>query len=217
MSHSKSIAIIGTGKVAGALGPRLAAAGYVVTYGMRTPEDPRIAALVARTGTHAKATTPKDSAASHDVILFTPPWLAAEATVKSLGDLRGKVLIDTTNAFTFRDGRDVALPVVGSAAEMIQSWAPGVRVVKAFNTVNFRVMADPAKGEGPTTIPLAGDDAAAKIAVAEIVRALPPFVPFDVGALSHAGTLEQMAMLYVSVILQPRDDAFEYVLRPRKK
>ncbi|MDX2221428.1 MAG: NAD(P)-binding domain-containing protein [Rhodospirillaceae bacterium] len=217
MASIKTIAVIGTGRVGGALGARLGHAGYTIVYGSRSPADPRVAELVARSGPAARVAMPGDAVRAADAILFTPPWLSAEAVLRSLGDLSGKVLLDTTNHFAFKDGRDVELPVDGSAAEMIQRWAPGARVVKAFNTVNSRVMADPAKGEGPTTIPLAGDDAAAKAVAAEIVRALPPFAPFDVGPLANARYVEAMAMLYVNVILQNRPDAFEFVLRPRGK
>ena len=212
-----TIAIIGTGRVGGALGPRLGQAGYAVIYGSRTPDDPRIKDLVAKSGPAARAAVPAAAAAAAPIVMVTTPWLATEAIVKSLGNLDGKVILDTTNPFEFKDGRDVELPVKGSAAEMIQSWAPGAKVVKAFNTLNFRVMASPEKAEGPSTVPLAGDDLAAKKIAADVVAALPPLMSFDVGPLHNAGYVEKMALLSVNVLLQNRPDAFEYVLRPRKK
>jgi predicted dinucleotide-binding enzyme len=217
MAADKAIAIIGTGRVGGALGARLGRAGYAVIYGSRTPDDPRIRDLIARSGPSASAALPAAAAKSATLVMITTPWANTESAIKGLGDLSGKILIDTTNPFEFKDGRDVELPVKGSAAEMIQSWVPGAKVVKAFNTVNFRVMAAPEKAEGPSTIPLAGDDADAKRAVAEVVRALAPFEPFDVGPLHNAAYVEKMALLSVNVILQNRPDAFEYVLRSRKK
>ena len=213
----RKIAIIGTGRVGGSLGPRLGAAGYSVTYGTRAPEYPRIKELVARSGSGASAALPADAARSASLVMITTPWLNTKEAIASLGKLEGKVVIDTTNPFEFRDGRDVELAVEESAAEMIQSWAPGAKVVKAFNTINFRVMASPEKAEGASTIPLAGDDALAKARVADVVAALPPLLSFDVGPLHNAGYVEKMALLYVSVLLQKRTDAFEFVLRPRKK
>ncbi len=216
-SMERKIAIIGTGRVGGSLGPRLGVAGYSVTYGTRTPEDSRIKELVARSGSGAAVALPADAARTASLVMITTPWLNTKDVIASLGDLAGKVLIDTTNPFEFRDGRDVELAVEGSAAEMIQSWAPGAKVVKAFNTINFRVMAAPEKAEGPSTIPLAGNDAFAKARVADVVAALPPLLSFDVGPLHNAGYVEKMALLYVNVLLQKRADAFEFVLRPRKK
>lgn len=115
----KTIAIIGTGRVGGSLGPRLGKAGHTVIYGSRTPDDARIRELVAASGTAARALTPAAAAATAPIVMVTTPWVATEAIVKSLGDLQGKVILDTTNPFEFRDGRDVELPVEGSAAQMI--------------------------------------------------------------------------------------------------
>jgi len=192
-------------------------AGHTVIYGSRTPDDARIRELVAASGTAARALTPAAAAATAPIVMVTTPWVATEAIVKSLGDLQGKVILDTTNPFEFRDGRDVELPVEGSAAQMIQAWAPGAKVVKAFNTLNFRVMAAPEKAEGPSTVPLAGDDAEAKRIAAEIIATLPPLLSFDVGPLSNAYYVEMIALLSVNVLLQKRPDAFELVLRPRAK
>ncbi|MDP7042045.1 MAG: NAD(P)-binding domain-containing protein, partial [Gammaproteobacteria bacterium] len=52
---SDTIAVIGTGRVGGALGPRFAELGHTVVYGSRTPEADRVQRLVARTGTDASA------------------------------------------------------------------------------------------------------------------------------------------------------------------
>ena len=52
------IAMIGTGSVGGALGPRFAGLGERIVYGSRTPEAERIAALVERTGAGTRALAP---------------------------------------------------------------------------------------------------------------------------------------------------------------
>ena len=51
------IAMIGTGEVSSALGPRLASLGHEIVYGSRSPEREDVQALVAATGTRASATT----------------------------------------------------------------------------------------------------------------------------------------------------------------
>jgi predicted dinucleotide-binding enzyme len=75
------IAMIGTGSVGGALGPRFAGIGERIVYGSRTPETERIAALVERTGAGTKALSPDAAARVCDTIVLAVPWFAVEETV----------------------------------------------------------------------------------------------------------------------------------------
>jgi predicted dinucleotide-binding enzyme len=142
------------------------------------------------------------------------PWSSAQASLQSLGDLTGKVIIDTTNPLRYENGLEFEVDVPHSAAELIQDWAPGASVVKAFNTTNFRIMADPSVVDGPITIPVAGDDAAAKALAARLV-ADTGFHCVDAGPLANAHYLEKMAAFYISFFFQDRPDAIEFYLRPR--
>ena len=207
------IAIIGTGNVGGTLGPRFAALGHEVIYGSRSPDAPRVQELVARTGAHARATEPRAAAQACELVVFAVPWEAAEASLKGLGALDGKVIIDVSNPLAVREGREIALPVPNSGAELLQEWAPGARVVKAFNTVNYRVMGNPAIAGGPVSVPLSGDDEAAKATVAGLVRGI-GLEPVDVGPLRTARYTESMALLYVSLLVRG-GPAYEFYLRPR--
>jgi predicted dinucleotide-binding enzyme len=210
-----TVAIIGSGKVGGALGTRLAESGYKVIYGSRNPSEPRIKDLLARSP-GATAVDPARAARTAPVLVLAVPWTSAQHSIETLGDLSGTILIDPTNPVAPANGRDNAMPVSGSGAQMIQSWARGARVVKAFNTTNWSVLGNPAKVSALVTIPLAGDDAAAKAIVAKMVSDL-GFTAADAGPLINAHYLEEMAMLYISVLLQDRPDAFEFALIPRTK
>jgi len=206
------VAVIGTGSVGGALGPRFAGLGKRVVYGSRAPDSERVQALVARTGPQAEAATAASAAEACDTILLAVPWPAVAETIRALGRLDGKLLIDVTNPLGVRDGREFAYEVPDSGGELVQSLAPGAHVVKAFNTVNFRVMADHSIAGGPVSVPLAGDDAEAKAAVFALVAAI-GLEPVDVGPLRMARHTEAMALLYVSRLVSG-ETPFEFYLRP---
>ena len=90
---AETIAVIGTGSVGSALGPRFAELGHTVIYGTRTPEREDVQALVAATSSGATATTPPEAAQMADIILLAIPWSVAEDVLVSLGDLSGKIII----------------------------------------------------------------------------------------------------------------------------
>lgn len=207
------IAIVGPGSVGGTLGQRWGNAGYPIVYGSRTPETERVQEIVRKSGANARATTPEKAAQACRLLLFAVPWEAAEASVRSLGPLAGKVIMDANNPLDVRDGREIQLSVPDSAAERLQAWAPDAVVVKAFNTMNWAVMADPRSAAGPVSVPLSGDSVEAKAEVAELVKIV-GLEPVDVGPLRTARYTEHMALLYVSMSL--RGAPHEFHLRPGK-
>lgn len=214
---AETIAVIGTGRVGGALGPRFAEHGYEVVYGSRDPTAEKVLELVQRTGPDARATSPKEAAAQADFVLLAVPWRAAEQVLADLGDLSGKILLDAVNPLQRADDGLLELAVSTSGAQHVQRWAQGATVVKAFSTVNYVVMADPATAGGPVTVPLAGDDAQAKQRVREIVEKL-GFETADVGPLRMSRELEGMVVLHLVPILQGRpDDLWEYYFRVRPR
>ena len=210
---SEAIAVIGTGNVGGALGERWGRNGHTIIYGSRDPARPAVRELVARSGKLASATWPAEAVRQAQIILFAVPWIAAEASAKSLGDLKGKIVLDATNPLTFDARGLVELPVPHSGAELLQRWLPGAAVVKAFSTLEYRVMSDPSVAGGPVTVLLATDDAGARERVAALVREL-GLEPFNAGPLKNSRYLEGMALLYVDLGSRPAAQSFEYYLRP---
>jgi hypothetical protein len=146
------------------------------------------------------------------ILLAVPGNLAVQIT-QSLGDLSGKIIIDPTNRYVRNtpDGYFTHDVPGGSNAELIQAAAPGAKVVKAFNTLNWTKMVDPASSGGPVSIPIVGDDAAARATVAEIVKGM-GLEPVDLGPLRFANTLEEMLVIWANA--RTRGAAYNYHLRP---
>ena len=189
-----TIAIIGTGNVGGALGRRFAELGHTIIYGSRTPERADVRALVAASGPNASATTQREAAQRAEIVVLAVPATVAEDLTPQLGDLSGRIVIDPTNPrIVAADGlRDYAY--ADSLAERIQALAPGARVVKAFSTLGYYTMLDPRVADGPVSIPIAGDDAAARRKVAELTTGI-GLEPVDVGPLRYAHVIEGLHFL----------------------
>lgn len=210
---AETIAIIGTGDVAGALGPEFARQGHEIVYGSRDPDRPSVDALVERTGADASATGQADSVVGADIVVMAVPGDVAADETGDLGDLAGKIIIDPTNRIGQGDDGALSYPVRAgtSNAELIQAAAPEARVVKAFNTLSYETMVEPERAGGPVTIPIVGDDADARATVAELVEGM-GLEPFDLGPLRYARVLEEMLMVWANA--RGRGMPFNYYLRP---
>ncbi|HEU4618373.1 MAG TPA: NADPH-dependent F420 reductase [Gammaproteobacteria bacterium] len=208
-----TIAIIGTGNVAGALGPEFAKQGHTIVYGSRDPLRPEVEQLVERTGENASAKNQREAVVGADIVVLAVPGTVAEQVTEELGDLSGKIVIDPTNRVgPSSDGwANYGIEGEGSNAELVQKAAPRARVVKAFNTLNFRTMIDPETSGGPVTIPIAGDDEAAKQKVSELIRGMGLEV-VDFGPLRFARVLEEMLVVWANA--RRHGEPFNYYLRP---
>jgi predicted dinucleotide-binding enzyme len=208
---AETIAVIGTGSVGSALGPRLAEIGHTVVYGSRTPERDDVQALVAATSGNSAATTPPEAAQMADIVLIAIPWNVAEEVLVSLGDLSGKIIIDPINPRVVDEDGWRDYPSYISNAERMQALAPRSMVVKAFSTFSSETMIDPGMADHPVTIPLAGDAAAAKARVAEICAEL-GFASIDFGPVSFAHIIEGLYLMRANARLNDVNFEWNYAI-----
>ena len=205
-----TIAIIGTGDVAKALGPEFAAQGHTIIYGSRNPDGLKAQDLVKISGDGASAVSQQDAVIDADIVVLAVPGLLVAEITRGLGDLSGKIIIDPTNPLK-RTSLNLRHGVASSNAQIIQEIAPDAHVVKAFNTLNWRTMIDPDNAGGPVSIPLAGDSSDAKAVVAKLVEGM-GLEAIDVGGIENAHWIEGMLILWINNRISDRD-AFDFYLR----
>ena len=211
-----NIAIIGAGNVGGARGEAWAKKGHDVYFGVRDPKAEKAQALVKKIGAKARAVSPAEAAAACDIIVLSTPWPAAEAAIRSLGNIKGKIVLDAINPLTRgADGISLEIGHSISAGEKVQGWAAGASVFKTLNTTGFGNMANTSFKGGKPVMFVAGDDGANKPKVMDLVGQL-GFEMIDAGPLRNARLLEAHAMLWIDLALargQGRDFAFAIVRR----
>jgi predicted dinucleotide-binding enzyme len=211
--RADTIAVIGTGNVGSALGPEFAAQGHIVVYGSRDPSREEVRALVERTGRGATAATQSKAVDGADIVVLAVPGMLVEEITRSLGNLSGKIIIDPTNPLVQLEDGMLGIASGPSNGELIQAAAAGAFVVKAFNSLNWRVMIDPASTGGPVSIPMVGDDDAAKARVAELARGM-GLEPIDVGPMRNARYVEGLSVLLLNN-MRGGGPLFEYHFRQR--
>jgi predicted dinucleotide-binding enzyme len=208
------LGMVGSGNVGGTLGVRWAQAGHEVVFGSRTPDSARMRDLVAKAGPTGRAGLIADAIASSDVLVLATPWEPTKDVLTGAGNLTGKVLIDATNPL-LPGLQGLAVGMTTSAGELVAEWARGARVIKAFNTVGFNIMANPGFDGAKPVLFYCGDDASAKATVAELASEI-GFDAQDAGPLAQARVLEPFAMLWISLAVKygyGREIAFRFLRR----
>ncbi|MFN8120868.1 MAG: NADPH-dependent F420 reductase [Thermoleophilia bacterium] len=193
------IAFLGHGSVGGALAGHLAGLGHTVTLGADAAHRASADSLADRTPGVAVA-SPGDAVTGAELVVLAVPFGTVGDVLPPLADaLAGRVLVDATNPVG--PGLVHGLGSTRSGAELVAGLAPGARVVKAFSVYGAENLARAPHPGAPArpVMPIAGDDAPAKDAVAGLARAM-GWRPLDTGPLAQALHLEHLTLLWVRMV-----------------
>ena len=198
------IGIIGAGMIGATTAKLFANAGHeVAVSNSRGPET--LADLVREIGPKARALPPAEAARWADVVLLAIPWRTPEA-LPPPDTVTGKIVIDAMNPYV-ADG-SIADLGDSSASEETRKRLPGARLVKAFNTIWYRHLAERGKPGAPVderhAIFVAGDDEDAKRVVMKLVEDI-GFGAVDTGSLAEGGRRQQPNTSLYNKTLTVRD------------
>jgi len=176
------IGIVGSGKVGAAIGSAWVKAGHDVMFSSRHIDHDK--ALADRLGANAHAGSPREAAAFGEVVMISVPYHALPEVGKDLADLiKGKVVIDTCNPFTWRDGEIATWAREKGAGLASIELLPGARIVRAFNAIGYVQMGKAHEQPGRIGMPIAGDDAGAISIALPLIRDI-GYEPVLIGGLA---------------------------------
>jgi 8-hydroxy-5-deazaflavin:NADPH oxidoreductase len=205
-----TVAIIGTGTLAGALGPALSQHGYTVVYGSRDPARESVRELVARTGRSASAVGQREAAAAAGLIILAVPREVVEEVTGNLGDINGKIIVDVSGGEK-RVAADGYLELAEDStnSERIQARHPNARVVR-INLPSIAFFQQPLLvGERATAL-IAGNDPRAREAVARMMFDL-GVDPWDAGPIRFSRVFDA---INVMLLVPPQQGRIaDYALR----
>jgi 8-hydroxy-5-deazaflavin:NADPH oxidoreductase len=193
------IGVLGAGNLGATAARLFVEAGHEVAIaGSRGPE--RIGGVVAELGPRGHAATVEEASAFGDVVLVAIPFARHRELPPAA--LAGKVVIDAMNDY------DAASDAELSSSERVAAHLGDSRVVKAFNTMYWKLLRDrrrPPQAHDRLVLFLAGDDPAAKARAALLIEEV-GFTPVDTGGLAGGARRQQPgAPIYTELARRRRE------------
>jgi predicted dinucleotide-binding enzyme len=189
LASAVRIGIIGAGMIGSTAATILARQGHDVAIS-NSRGAASLRELAAAAGPTVRAADVAEAVEHGDIVLLAIPYRALGALPGSR--FAGKVVVDAMNYFPARDA-EVDLGEA-SSSEHLARLLPGARLVKAFNTMHFRTLAEAGRPDLPRTdrlaIFVAGDDDEAKAIIGELITGL-GFAAVDTGSLAAGGRLQE--------------------------
>jgi predicted dinucleotide-binding enzyme len=179
------LAIIGSGRMGATLARHVVRVGHeALLANSRGPES--LSTVAAELGEGARPLVVHDAVLLGELVFLAVPYRALPRVAADGEPWDGKVVVDLTNRY---GGEGAELDPGGRASSLLVARKlDGAHVVKAFNTIWWRRLADgaqPPDARRRLALPVAGDDADAKQAVMALVDEI-GFAPVDAGSLADS-------------------------------
>jgi len=185
----KTIGIIGAGNIGRTVAKHLSKAGHkILLSNSRGPET--LNQTIEEIGNTATAVTTEE-AAKADIVILALPW-ATLNTLPALTDWNGKLVIDATNHYISVSPEFITADLGDRASsEVVADFVPGADLVKAFNTLYFKVLEeDPAYAGGKRVLFYSGGTASGKQTTNDLIESM-GFSAIHLGNLATGSKLHQ--------------------------
>lgn len=196
-------AVLGTGMVGKALAGKLASLGHDVMIGTRGEGNADIQQWIAASKPPVKLGTFAQAAAFGEMLIACTSGTTSIDALRTCApaSLEGKILIDVSNPLDFSKGMPPTLTICNtdSLGETLQREFAGLRVVKTLNTCNCAIMIDPGMLPGGHDLFIAGNDAAAKAHVMDLLRTFGWRSFEDLGDIRAARGTEALLLLWLQL------------------
>jgi 8-hydroxy-5-deazaflavin:NADPH oxidoreductase len=166
------IAVLGAGHIGSTVGRLWHTAGHDVTFAARDAAGPQ--ALAEELGERAHAATVARAVTAAEIVLVAVPGPVVVDVLTAAGSLDGRVAIDAANMM----GQD------SLTLRQLADAFPKARWVRAFNTLQARVLADE-NHRRPLWVLFFSGDEKAKPTVAQLIRDA-GFEPVDLGGIDDS-------------------------------
>lgn len=195
---SMDIGIVGSGTVGGALAQGLAEAGHRVFVGVRD-ESCYKGRFTLEGLTNINIVHVEELALFCDMIILATPAAVLPEVAYYLGDVSGKIILDSTYG---EGGPQMASYAHG--VEAVQRITGCPNVVKLFNTTVYHNLVNPHLSDELIEMYVAGDSKKAKAAALSLRRDLRFANGYDLGNAQNVTLLEEMATCWINMACKPQ-------------
>jgi 8-hydroxy-5-deazaflavin:NADPH oxidoreductase len=202
--------VLGTGIVGTSIATHLLSLGHHVMIGSREGKNERAGAIVNEFPGHASQGSFEEAAAFASVIFHCVMGMFSVDAARTVGaeTFANRIVIDLTNPLDFSKGMPPRLTICNndSSGEMLQRYLSTAKVVKAFNTVPYTVITNPAMVNSKNVdMFICGNDDNAKQEVTEII--VQEFGwnrenVIDLGEIKHARSTEGLLPFVASYAMR---------------